>query len=604
MLKTNGQRLFCVLLVITSLCLGACVTSPDLKLAQDARLAGNLEAAHNHYMRVLQSDPRNVEAKNAVSEIRAAMTGRGRQEAAALLANAPAVTVPLLRSSLAHLDQYRGYDPEGTYLDSDRKKYEQALKELEDANRNRGNQVASAIRAGEYSQAAALIDAVKNTDPTYPQIEVIETSYRKSYGGFLEQKIMKAYADNRIEEANAAMDAWLTLGFPDDEKRRLQAAAKKLEIDALKDDCRHLVRNNQYYSAFLMLMKSKHKDVFAPEFSELRLKGAPFYVEQARQRMLDGNVTRAYLEAVKGLELNPEYPGMFEMHRDTRDRVLDGVQRYIAIPAFGSPQDSPDVGIQFSDALISYLFRILPYGINIVERGKIDLLMEEHKREFTEVANILNVDLIVTGNVSLLTIDRQDTKNQSTVRVPVGEKLEINPEYEVFLRTSNEKNMAAAPPKTIKVKEYGTFTINKGKSTIKGFSSVAVRIFDTSKGRITYAQEFNANYKAEDYYQDGLDLAGIEGDPLELPSDTEIRERLRNQIVKQLADVIQAQFEKREKHFLENAQYYISRREKDQAVNELAKGFLYCVKAKVAFNDHDFTEIRNNILKLTEIDFL
>jgi hypothetical protein len=297
---------------------------------------------------------------------------------------------------------------------------------------------------------------------------------------------------------------------------------------------------------------------------------------------------------------------MFEMHRDTRDKVLDMVQKYIAIPAFGSPQDNPDVGVQFSDALISYLFRILPYGINIVERGKIDMLMAEHKREFAEVANILKVDLIVTGNVSLLTIDRQDTKGQNTVRVPIGEKLEVNPEYEVYIQTHDPKspNPGTPPRKTIKVKEYGTFTINKGRTTIKGFSSVAVRIFNTSKGRITYAQEFNANYQAADDYQDGLDLAGIESDPLELPSDTEIKEKLRNQIVQQLADVIQAQFEKRERTFMQTATYHISRREMKPAIDELAKGFLYCVKAKVDFNDPDFTEIRNKSVELTETNFI
>ena len=239
-----------------------------------------------------------------------------------------------------------------------------------------------------------------------------------------------------------------------------------------------------------------------------------------------------------------------------------------------------------------------------MERGKIDILLQEHKREFSQVATILNVDLIVTGNVSLLKIDRQDNQRQSTVRVPIGEKLAVNPEYEAYIQTSSAQNKTKAPPKTIKIKEFGNFTINKGKSVVKGFTGVAVRIFDTSKGRITYAQELNASYQDEDDYQDALEMAGIEGDPLTLPTETEIREKLRKQIVKQLAGIVQKQFEKREKDFLKTAQYHLSRREKDQAIEELARGFLYCVKANVAFTDPDFTQIRDTIIDLTETDYL
>jgi hypothetical protein len=606
MLIKKWKRLSCLLGLIAAVCISACVTSPELELGRNAKAAGNLEVAYSHYMQVLQTDPGNAEARGAVNDIRGMLTSRARQEAQAILKSAGTVTAPALRACIAKLDQYATYDPQGTYLGNDRNTYAQQLEALERAIKTRIGQAKMAINASDFSQASSLISTIKAADPQYPGLDAIEASYRKSYGAYLERQIMAAYADNRVDDANAAMKVWMGLGLPEADRQRLMSAAKTQEVRVLRRQFRQLVNAHQYYTAYLMLSKSKYKGEFIREFSELRQNGAPFYLDQARRRVNDKNVTRAYLESVKGLELNPKCPGMFEMHRDTRDKVLDMVQQYIAIPAFGSPQDNPDVGVQFTDALISYLFRILPYGINIVERGKIDMLMAEHKREFSEVANILNVDLIVTGNVSLLTIDRQDTKSQSTVRAPVGEKLEVNPEYEAYIQTNDPRHPTGAspPPKTIKVKQFGTFTINKGRATIKGFSSVAVRIFNTSKGRITYAQEFNANFKAADDYQDGLDLAGIESDPLDLPSDTEIKEKLRNQIVKQLSDVIQAQFAKRERTFLQNATYHISRRETKLAIDELAKGFLYCVKAKVGFNDPDFTEIRNKIVELTEVNFI
>ncbi|MCB2181531.1 MAG: hypothetical protein KQH63_05870 [Desulfobulbaceae bacterium] len=582
----------------------ACVPSPDLKLAQDAMMSGDLETAHRHYVNILRENPSNKTAMDALNQIRPQLAEKARQEAAANMQSSNVVTAPLLRASLARLQRASEFDPDGSLLGSDIRKYQSSLAQLDDANRSRAQQVRDLLAARQFVDAKKSLDAISQTDPDFADLPLLKNEFTQSYGSFLEDVIISAYQAGKVKDAQAAMQQWLDLGFPPAEQSRFQAEVKKQEIAILKKKNRELTGKQQYYKAFLELNQSQYKDDMSDMLDTIRRNGARFYLNQARKRLDRNDLNRAYLEAVKGFELNPDLPGIFEIHRDTRDEVLEKVQRYIAIPAFDSPKDSPDVGTQFSDALISYLFRILPYGINIVERGKIDILIEEHKREYTEVANILNVDLIVTGNVSLLNIDQQNNERQSTVRVPVGEKMGINPEYELFLQTSNGQNMSQAPPKTIKIPEYGNFTINKGRSVIKGFANVAVRIFDTSKGRITYAQEFNANYQAEDDYQDALELAGIEGDPLTLPTDTEVREKLRTQIVKQLADVVQKQFEKREKDFLESARYHLSRREKEIAIDELARGFLYCVKAKVAFNDPDFTEIRDKIIELTETNYL
>lgn len=464
--------------------------------------------------------------------------------------------------------------------------------------------VKNAIASDQYAQARAMIAEIQNSDPEYSGLAGLQNTLKQSNGAYLEKRIKSAYDKGDIKGANQAIKEWYALSLPADEQARMQGMIKDWEKKIITQKVTELTRKKKYYSAYLMLTQSKYKEDYGSLFKKVRGKGARFYLNQARLRLNRGDVSRAYLEAVKGFELDAELPGMFEMHRDTRDTVLENVQKYIAIPAFDAPRSNPDAGTQFSDALISYLFRIMPYGINIVERGKIDILMEEHKREFSQVANILNVDLIVTGNVSLLKVDQQDNQRQSTVRVPIGEKSQINPEYEAYIQSGGSGNKTPVPPKTIKVKEYGNFTITKGRSVIKGFANVAVRIFDTSKGRITYAQEFNANFQASDDYQDALELAGVEGDPLTLPTDTEVQEKLRTKIVKQLAEVIQKQFEKREKHFLESAAYYKSRRETHLAIEELARGFLYCVKAKVPFNDPDFTEIRNSIIDLTEKKYL
>jgi len=333
----------------------------------------------------------------------------------------------------------------------------------------------------------------------------------------------------------------------------------------------------------------------------IRREGADHYLALAQRHQQHGNVSRAYLEAVKGLELDRNDPELFTVHRDTRDQILEDLQEYIAIPAFGAPASDPDLGPQFSDALISYLFRILPYGINIVERQKVDLLVKEQNLGAMEAASRLRADLFVSGNVSLLKIDRQESTNKVRVRAKVGEKQSLNPAYEAWLRLpAQQRENTPAPAQTIKTDTYETVTYTKGRTTVKGFGSVSVRIFNTRKGAVTYAQEFNAKYSAADDFQDGVDYAGIEGDPLQLPTDTEIREKLRNKIIEQIADVVKEKFEKREASYLQDARYHLSRKEYQQGLNNLAYGFLYCVKAKIPSSNPDFKKIVDTVLDLTE----
>ena len=602
MIRYLKQLLF--LLIPGILCVVSCVPSANIKLAQQAMATGDLEGAHAYYVQVLKETPNNAGAKNALETIRDQLTARTKKEADALLRSTPQITAPTLRSCIALLNRSAVYDPTGTRLGKDREKYQQNLTQVERQNAQRVDVFKQAIAAEQFVQARSMFEEIQKMDPEYDSLPDLADTYMRSYGAYLEKRIQEAYGAGDMKSANQAIQQWFALGFPENEQARMKNLIRKQEKNLIAIKFKSLKAQRKYYKAHLLLTQSRYKADYGQLLNEIRTEGAPFYLDQARLRLSQGDVSRAYLEAVKGFELDADFPGMFEMHRDTRDVVLEKVQKYIAIPAFDASRSNPDAGTQFSDALISYLFRIMPYGINIVERGKIDILMQEHKREFSQVANILNVDLIVTGNVSLLKVDRQDNQRQSTVRAPIGEKTEINPEYEIYIKTGMDQSKTPPPEKTIKVPEYANFTINKGRSVIKGFANVAVRIFDTSKGRITYAQEFNANCQASDDYQDALELAGIEGDPLTVPTDTEVQEKLRTQIVKQLADVIQDQFEKREKHFLEYANYHTSRKEPKLAIEQLSRGFLYCVKAKIPFDDPDFTKIRENIIDLTETDYM
>jgi hypothetical protein len=416
------------------------------------------------------------------------------------------------------------------------------------------------------------------------------------YSTHISQVIGELLAAGQTEKAMAEVDSIRSLGLSEQGLSRLTSVFSTKLDEMLREQIKSDIASSRFYKAYTAILESGEKDKFSMELGIIRSRGPEFYLAKSKEFAKKDDVHRAYLEALKGYELSPEFSGLFEAHRDARDKVERGLQRYIAISAFGAPAKNPDLGPQFSDALISYLFRILPYGTKLLERQQIDLVMQEKKRELKTVSDLLNVDLIVSGNVSLMEIDRQESFSNMTVRAQVGTTEHLNPSYTEW----QEDPEGQAPPKTILVPHFENVKYRKGRVTVKGFSTVSVRIFDAQKGSITYAQEFNAKYNVTDEFNDEVVGANIDEDPLTLPSDTEIHEILRDNIVGQLAEVLQKEFAERKERFVDEAHRLIARKEVDKAVRPLAEGFVYFIKSKTDPKDPHVRAVRDLIIKHTE----
>ncbi|RLB70594.1 MAG: hypothetical protein DRH03_06920 [Deltaproteobacteria bacterium] len=592
-------------LFLLLLILSACVPSQEMNSARQSYQSGKIEEAYSKYQAILKKEPGNQEALTALGKIKNDLVNRAMSQAQAECNSTPTIQIESLHKAIAILTQVYPYNPQSSALEANTQRYKTQLKELQEANLLRAEQFHLALKSDKFGVALQNLQEIEKTNPTLSNLKTLKDEYRLSYGTYLEKEIASAVANNNFKKAHHDLTEWQALGLSGDVGAKLESLLRSAEAKQIKQELNILIARHKFYTAYLLILANGYSNELAQEVENIRTAGTQFYLEQATKRLAQGDISRAYIETVKGYELDRENPAIFDLHRDTRDQILRQLQRYIAIPLFGAPRDQPDLGPQLSDALISYLFRVLPYGINIVERGKIDLLLEEQKREYKKVGNLLNVDMIITGNISLLNIDRQESEHLVTVKAKTGEKTISNPEYEAWLRlplTSREGT--PQPRKLLVMPTYQNFTYKKGTVRLKGFTSVSLRIFDTTKGSVTYAQEFNANYSVSDDFQDEVQLANVESDPLDLPSNTEIREKLRNKVIKQIAGVISKQFDKRESNFLQDANYFLSRHENDKALQKLAQGFLYCIKAKVKADDPDFRTIRDKIIKLTETGFI
>lgn len=386
-----------------------------------------------------------------------------------------------------------------------------------------------------------------------------------------------------------------------------QAAAKYGELSALcpvemtlDDATVSLIRKTssslqsagKWWQAYKFLSPWKTPQL-QDDLQTIRETGSSIYFEEARKAAAE-SPHKGFLLADRALEMNNKSLEIFNFHRELGDAVNKSLQSYIAIASFDTPSNDPDAGKQFSDSLISYLYEVLPYGINILERDKIDYLLKEKSEANKDVAQLLGVDLIVTGSVSLFKVDKTVDQRAATVKVKSGEATEQNPEYAkmVQLHGPNQKLWPKVPPETISKDSYELVKYNKGRAELKGFGKVSVRIFDTQKGTIAFVKDYDGNVNYSSEFQDEVEGTNIKYIPMKLPTETEAKEEIRKGIVQQIGKVVQASFESREIRLLNQVKFYLDRKEENLAYKPLAEGYFYCVKQGMDQKNPAFTELR------------
>ena len=404
-----------------------------------------------------------------------------------------------------------------------------------------------------------------------------------------------------VDEAKNIYDKLVLMTPHHPKLSTLQEQIRDSERKQLISEILLLETQNKWLKAYQALKKSR-LDGLDQEMARISRIASQYYYNKAKTYLKSGETHLAYIASVKAKEFNSHNVSIFQIHKECEDYIEKQIHKYIAIPTFDAPVNDPDAGKLFSDAIISGLFRTLPYGINIVEREKIDLLMNEKKMELKSIGNLLGVDMIITGNVSLLKVDHNISERMATTKVKIGEEERPNPEFTQMVNTygKNIDKWPHKPPMTIKEDKFQLVKYKKGQVSMKAFADVSVRIFDTKKAAIVYAKDFQDCVGKSDEFQESVDGTDISEDPLELPTETEIKRELQNRVIDRILDVILKTFENREKRFLQWATFHIERKEYPEAIKFIAQGYLYSKRAK---KDNRYSQkIYNLMVDLTEGD--
>jgi len=579
--------------------IAGCTTPAGLKTADDLMAKKDYLAAVEAYAQVLQTveddaTRRRIEEKLAATKV--SLADEYLFQADEQYLEMGKASIPSLYKILNRLQSVQQWDDAEGRISSRVASYKKELENLQVTVNGYLRQGVEAARTFKYDTALQMIDAAEKIEPG--SSAVISARIRLIEQQVLYNEVLILLTEKDLDGAVRKFNELAaTYNNPQPSLSDAPYASDALALIEAKVGV--MAVENRWLEAIDFL-----EEWNLPELAEFRKditrRTADYLLSTAKADLTEGNVGRAYLYSLRAADFNPGNMEIFQVNKIARDAVDKKIQNYIAVASFDTPSDDPDAGKQFSDSLISFLYQELPYGVNILERDKIDFVLKEQGSETSRASDVLGVDLVVTGTVSLFRVESSVDERKATVKVSGNEEIVLNPVFTQMhqLYGPDTSVWPEVPEKTIKKVDVERIHYTKGTGRKKGFAKVSVRIFNTDKGTITFVKDYNASVSKVSEFQDEVAEAGIEYIPLTLPTDTELKEEMRKGIVQEIAKVVQASFERRDLRFLNQVHFFLDRREIGEALASLAEGYLYCLQDGINKENPEFLEFTRMIEEL------
>jgi curli biogenesis system outer membrane secretion channel CsgG len=300
--------------------------------------------------------------------------------------------------------------------------------------------------------------------------------------------------------------------------------------------------------------------------------------DQYVEKELWGNALVWY-QKVEGL--NPNYPELYEKMRDVREeRIKRRIRKSIAVFDFTSPSNNKDAGRNAAEKLVAYLYQNASSDLRIIERENLQNILREMQlgqsglvdvKSAQTVGKMRGIDTFIMGTVLKYFSSQTDNASMEQVRVLVNEEDIRNPEFSDWLIMNprpTKEDMENAPPRTIKKQNFQFLSYRKGMARITALFDISYRLVDTATGENIFTNTIAGRLIREDAYQDGLPVANIAHDPLEIQTEAEVLGELTDQKIAEMGQSVLKHFQSLEVEYYNQGQQFQKNRRYDLAIEK------------------------------------
>lgn len=467
--------------------------------------------------------------------------------------------------------------------------YEETMSRLakaeQEATRSLYQQGVNLGKQEDWKLAAESFKAVMDINPNYFDVAKL---YReaKSKDNFDYYAAAADKASQTQDLAKAIMLYEKALEYQSDNS----AAMKK--VDALKvkagkvyfDEAVTLVNQNKFSPALMRIEFIKiqtpavQNDPFFKEFINKFCKKMMERAEKYAEKELWGNALIWYQKVES---MNPNYPDLYDKMRDIRDeRIKRRIKKSIAVFDFTSPSNDKDAGRNAADKVVAYLYQKASSDLRIIERENLQNILREMQlgqsglvdvKSAQTVGKMRGIDTFIMGTVLKYLSSKTDNSSMEQVKVLVDEEDVRNPEFSDWLIMNpkpTEADMKNAPPRTIKKKNYQFVSYKKGAAKIVALFDISYKLVDTATGENIFTNTIAGRLVKEDKYQDGVPVANIPYDPLEIQTESEVLGELTDQKISEMGQSVLKHFQSLELEYFNQGQQLQKNRKYDLAIEK------------------------------------
>ncbi len=443
----------------------------------------------------------------------------------------------------------------------------------------------AAVQSEDWKGALAAFGKVMVIDPTYKNTRLLIEEVKKNDNPqyFLGRAAEMASA-NEWDRAITFYETALSY-LPGDlniqtelTKAKLRAGRYYFDLANQHAKQNRLYRANKEYQKAVNYSPSVRNSFFYKEALENYTKKVLQRASRYSGKSSFGNSLAWYWQLT---EINPQYPELFYKIQETEDAIKGRLKRAIAIFDFASPSYNPDAGTNASSNLITYLFNNSSGDIRILERQDLQSILKEMNLEQAgivgdmeaarRVGRMTGIDIFIMGNVLLYKTEKDETKGSKIAKIPVGTKVQDNPEYLIWKAKHpkpTQEQLTAAPPAVVEVPEYHYENYTVGRNKMRAAVHIYYKIINAKKGEIIATDTLKRNVEVTDEWNDGIPEANIPYNPLELPTESQILEQVTAEVVRDLALVVLKPFQSLQTTYFDEAEILKQRRRYEEAIEK------------------------------------
>jgi curli biogenesis system outer membrane secretion channel CsgG len=302
---------------------------------------------------------------------------------------------------------------------------------------------------------------------------------------------------------------------------------------------------------------------------------------QAEAYETSGQIGNAYAWYDRVSLMQPEYKGVFTKLQNIKDRLRERVVKKIAVMDFTSPTSNAEAGRIVTDSLLSFLTTNATSDVKILARDVMGAILKEIEmgqsglydiESAKKAGKLKGTDVFIFGSVLQYSVEKQTSEGQKTTNIVVSQKSVPNPSYQMWLMTQKgsptEKDMKNAPPPTIQEEIRETVKYKVGTEKKRAFIRISYRLIDVEGGEVIVTKNLQKVKEVSDDFSEGIAMANIPYDPLQIPADTELLDQVTQEIVSDLGKQVIEYFSSPQTLYVRTGEALVKKREYEKAVEK------------------------------------